>query len=47
MFEDTTELIISRKSTNHTMFKRKRTKAQTHIYKALNRQLIFESRKLH
>jgi hypothetical protein len=29
------------------MFKRKRTKAQTHIYKALNRQLILESRKLH
>jgi hypothetical protein len=47
MFEGTIGLIISRKSTDNTMLKRKRTKAQTHIYKALNRQLILEPRKPH
>ena len=47
MFEDTTVLIISRKSTDNKMFKRKRTKVQTHIYKALNIQLILEPLKLH
>ena len=47
MFEGTIGLIISRKSTDNTMLKRKRTKAQTHIYKALNRQLILEQRKPH
>jgi hypothetical protein len=39
MFEDTTGLIINRKLTDNAMLKIERTKAQTQMYKVLNRQL--------
>ena len=47
MFEDTTELIINRKLTDNAMLKIERTKAQTQMYKVLNRQLNLEPCKSH